>query len=165
MIFRSSDLPVTSRTDENIKKINEIVLKDVLWVFGWCKILQTLIERQKSFAPGFAYDENLCKTGTKIPDMRLKNEQKKHLLWHHGNTDPELFENVITYNKMWIFQYDPETKWKSMHWNASTLPRVKKAWMSKSKLEVVLIVFFDISDIIMIERLTSRQMVNQQFYI
>ena len=65
--------------------------------------------------------------------------------------DPDFFLNVITCDETWIFQYDPETKRQSMHWNSSQSPRKKKARMSKSKFKAMLSVFFDIRGVIYID--------------
>jgi len=56
--------------------------------------------------------------------------------------DPDFFQNVITCDETWIFQYDPETKRQSMYWKSPQSPRKKKARMSKSKFKAMMIVFF-----------------------
>jgi hypothetical protein len=53
--------------------------------------------------------------------------------------------------KRGFFQYDPETTRRPMHWKTPTSPRMKKARMSKSKVGAMMIVFFDIKGIIMID--------------
>jgi hypothetical protein len=52
---------------------------------------------------------------------------------------------------VWIFQYDVEKKRQSVHWERPTSPRMKKARMSKSKVKAMMIVFFNIRGVIMIE--------------
>jgi len=49
--------------------------------------------------------------------------------------DPELMKRVITGDKSWFCQYDPETKRQSLEWHSKGSPRPKKARMSKSKLK------------------------------
>jgi len=75
--------------------------------------------------------------------------------------DPDFFQNVITCDETWIFQYDPETKRQSMHWKSPQSPRKKKARMSKSKFKAILIVFFDIRGVIYIDWVPEGQTVNQ----
>jgi hypothetical protein len=65
---------------------------------------------------------------------------------------------------MWIFQYDPEAKRQSMHWKTSTSTIMKKARMSKPKVKAMIIVFFDIRGVIMIEWIPEGQTVNQKYY-
>ena len=57
--------------------------------------------------------------------------------------DPNILYQVITGDETWVFQYDPETKRQSMQWKTAGSPRPKKARMSKSKIKVMLIAFFD----------------------
>ena len=59
--------------------------------------------------------------------------------------DPDLLGRVITGDESWIFKYDPETKRQSRQWKSPASPRPKKARMSKSKVKVMLIAFFDIN--------------------
>ena len=78
-------------------------------------------------------------------------EQKEHRVNCCADTlenienDTDFFQNVITCDETWIFQYDPETKRQSMHWKSPQSPRKKKAPMSKSKFKAMMIVFFSIS--------------------
>ena len=68
----------------------------------------------------------------------------------------------MTGDESWMFEYDPETKWQSRQWKSPASPRPKKAKMSKSKVKVMLIAFFDIKGI---EFLPQGQTVNQYVYI
>jgi Transposase. len=63
----------------------------------------------------------------------------------------------ITSDETWIFQYDVQTKRQSMHWKIPASPRMKKARMSKSKFKAMLIIFFDISGIVMTEWVPEGQ--------
>jgi hypothetical protein len=74
-------------------------------------------------------------------------------------------EKVITSDKTWILQYDPETKMQSMHWKTPTQPRMKKARMSKSKVKAMTIIFFNIRGISMNEWVPVGRTVNQKYYL
>ena len=63
-------------------------------------------------------------------------------------TDPNLLGGTITGDESWIFKYDPSTKRHNLEWKSPTSPRPKKARMSKSKVKVVLIAFFDVRRIV-----------------
>jgi len=78
--------------------------------------------------------------------------------------DPELMEWVITGDKSWFFQYDPETKRQSLEWRSKGSPRPKKARMSKSKLKYMFVCFFDSMGIIHKEWVPAGQIVNQFYY-
>jgi hypothetical protein len=75
---------------------------------------------------------------------------------------PDMLENVITCDETWIFQYDPEMKRQSMPWRPSS-SRMKKARMSKSKVKALMIIFFDIRGVIMIEGAPEGQTVTQKY--
>jgi hypothetical protein len=40
---------------------------------------------------------------------------------------PDVLENVITCDEMWIFQHDTGMKKQSMRWKTTTSPRMKKS--------------------------------------
>uniref|UniRef100_A0A8C4PW97 Transposase n=1 Tax=Eptatretus burgeri TaxID=7764 RepID=A0A8C4PW97_EPTBU len=89
----------------------------------------------------------------------------------HLDDDPDLLRRVITSDASWIFEYDPETKRQSRQWKSPSVetaessveksPRPKKARMSKSKVKVILIAFFDIKGIVHFKFLPQGQTVNQ----
>ena len=78
--------------------------------------------------------------------------------------DPDLLGRVITGDESWIFEYDPETKRHSRQWKSPASPRPKKARMSKSKVKVMLVAFFDIKGIVHFKFLPQGQTVNQYVY-
>jgi len=50
-------------------------------------------------------------------------------------------KNNITGDKTWVYGYDVETKMQSWQWIVKGSPQPKKAWMSRSKIKVILVVF------------------------
>ena len=56
--------------------------------------------------------------------------------------EPHLLNTVITGDETWVFEYEIETKRQSREWKSYGSPRPLKA--RKSKVKVMLIVFFDI---------------------
>ena len=79
--------------------------------------------------------------------------------------EPDLSNSIISCDETWVFTYDPETKRQSMQWKSTSSPRPKNARMSRSKFKAMMIVFFDIQDIVMAGWVPSGQTVNQQYYI
>ena len=82
----------------------------------------------------------------------------------HLQTEPDMLRRVITGDKTWIFEYDPETKCQSCQWKYPMLLRPKKARQSQSKVKVMLITFFDVRGIVHSEFLPQGQTINQQVY-
>ena len=78
--------------------------------------------------------------------------------------NPEFLGRVITGDETWVFQYDPETKRQSLQWKTANSPRPKKARMSKSKIKVMLIAFFDQKGLVHHEFVPEGQTVSQHFY-
>ena len=81
-----------------------------------------------------------------------------------NGSSEKLLENVITGNKSWVFQYDPETKRQSRQWKSVFLSRPKKACMQHSQVKVMLITFFDHQGMVHHEFVPQGQTVNQHFY-
>jgi len=49
---------------------------------------------------------------------------------------------VITGDETWVYQYDPETKRQSAQWKTANSPRTKKFRQSKSRVKTMLLIFF-----------------------
>ncbi|GFT56485.1 putative DD34D transposase [Trichonephila clavipes] len=84
---------------------------------------------------------------------------------HVGIKKPPFFDNVITGDENWFFQYDPETKRQSNEWHTPQSPRQKKTRMSKSGMKAMLIVFFDKNGFVHSEFVPEGQRVNGAFYV
>ena len=76
----------------------------------------------------------------------------------------DLPSRVVTSDKSWIFEYDPLTKQQSFKWKNVSSPRPKKVRPFKSKIKMILIVFFDVHGIVYIEFLLQGQTINQNIY-
>jgi len=70
----------------------------------------------------------------------------------------------MTGDETWVYGYDIETKMQSSQWMGKGSPRPKKARMSRSKIKVMLVLFFDWKGIVHHEFVPRGQMVNKQFY-
>jgi hypothetical protein len=55
---------------------------------------------------------------------------------------------VITGVESWIYGYGPETKQQPFQWESRNSPRPKEARHVKSKVKSMLIIFFDIKEIV-----------------
>ena len=74
-------------------------------------------------------------------------------------------EQVITGDEKWVFEYDPETKRQSPEWHTTESPRPKKARMNKSKMKLMLIVYFCSKGVVYKEFVPTGQTVNAAFYV
>jgi len=82
-----------------------------------------------------------------------------------AESDENFMGQIITGDETWVYEYDPETKRQSSQWKSADSPRPKKARLVRSKVKVMLIVFFDMEGIVHYEYAPQGQTVNQQFYL
>ncbi|XP_035211493.1 uncharacterized protein LOC118185707 [Stegodyphus dumicola] len=93
--------------------------------------------------------ENLMmrKVCVKLVPKVLSVDQKKRRMTvcqemiQRLNVDPNFLEKVFTGDETWFYEYDTESKLQSSEWHTSSLPKPKKARMSKSRVKCMLIVF------------------------
>jgi hypothetical protein len=78
---------------------------------------------------------------------------------HFANGDPEFLKTVvITGDETWVYRHDPETKVQSCHSGSILHPEgpPKKAQRVRSKVMVLLTIFFDYSGIVLHSYATRR---------
>ncbi|KAJ4437644.1 hypothetical protein ANN_17789 [Periplaneta americana] len=81
-----------------------------------------------------------------------------------ANTAPGFLNTVITGDESWVYGYDPETKRQSSQWKHPESPRPKKARQVRSKIKVMLTVFFDVRGIVHHEYAPEGQTVTKEYY-
>jgi len=64
------------------------------------------------------------------------------------SVDENFLKTIVTGDETWVYGYDVETKAHSSQWVGQGSPRPKKARMSRSNMEVMLLVFFEWQGII-----------------
>jgi hypothetical protein len=84
---------------------------------------------------------------------------------HCANGDLEFLKTVITGDEMWVYGYDSETKVQSPQWKHSSFPRPKKAQWVRSKVKVLLTVFFDYRGIVHHTYAPEGQTINKEYYL
>ena len=57
--------------------------------------------------------------------------------------DECFWENIITSDEKWCFAYNPATKQQSAEWVGQNSPKPKKLRFQQSRVNMMLIVFFD----------------------
>lgn len=163
-----SGRPTTSRNEENIQKVKKLVRSDRRLTVRM--LAEELGLRRESVRLILTEDLGMKKICAKMVPKLLSDDQKARrvdlsrdvLEQLEGN--PEFLDNVITGDETWVFQYDPETKRQSLQWKTAGSPRPKKARMSRSRVKVMLIVFFDNKGLVHHEFVQQGQTVNQHFY-
>lgn len=163
-----SGRPTTSRNEENIQKVKKLVRSDRRLTVRM--LAEELGLRRESVRIILTEDLGMKKICAKMVPKLLSDDQKARrvdlsrdvLEQLEGN--PEFLDNVITGDETWVFQYDPETKRQSLQWKTAGSPRPKKARMSRSRVKVMLIVFFDNKGLVHHEFVPQGQTVNQHFY-
>ena len=163
-----SGRPSTSKTEENVERVRQKVRSDRrLTVRMIANELSMNSERVWTIITEELGMRKIC---TKMVPRLLTDEQKERRvevcqdILTRLETDPNLLGRTITGDESWIFEYDPFTKRQSLEWKSPTSPRPKKARMSKSKVKVMLIAFFDVRGIVHKEFLPQGQTINQHIY-
>jgi hypothetical protein len=82
-----------------------------------------------------------------------------------ANGDPQFLKTVITGDELWVYGYEPETKVWSSRWKHSSSPRPKKAQRVRSKVKVLLTVFFDYRGIVHHSYAPEGQTISKEFYL
>ena len=119
--------PSTSKTDADIKNVGEIVRQNRRLSN---RAVAELINIEKETVRQISRNNfNTKKVCSKMVPRLLTPEQKEigmnicaDILQNTEN-DPNILENVITYNESWFFQYDPESKRQFMHLKSPSSPR------------------------------------------
>lgn len=111
------------------------------------------------------------RVAAKFVPRLLTDDQKAHRvqvcqeLLDRSNNDAHFLTNIITGDESWVYGYDIETKFQSSQWVGEASPRPKKARQVRSKVKVMLTVFFDAKGIVHHEYLPEGSTVNQDYYI
>ena len=139
--------PTTSSTNENVERVREKVRSD-------CHLTVRMIANDLSINRKRGWriitkDLGMRKICAKMVPSLLNDGQKEHGVQVYQDilkrleTEPDLLSRVVTSDDSWIFENNPLIKRKS-----ASSPRPKKAKLFKSKIKVMLIVFFDVHKIV-----------------
>ena len=105
-----------------------------------------------------------------VPRILTAEQKEWHLsvatnMLQEAEPDENFMGQIITGDETWVYGYDPERKRQSSQWKSADSPRPKKWSEVRSKVKVMLIVFFDMESIVHYEYVPQGQTVNQQFYL
>ncbi|UYV65641.1 hypothetical protein LAZ67_3004938 [Cordylochernes scorpioides] len=164
-----SGRPTTARTDENVDRVLEVLRTDRRLSIQ--QIADTL--HMSTFVVHGIVTEDLQmrKVCAKFVPKVLTQDQKElrvlrcQELLDLIQNEPGFLNSVVTGDESWMFEYDQESKRQSCAWHTKSSPRPKKARMSKSRINTMIIVFFDIRGIVHCEFVPQGQTVNSAFYL
>ena len=158
---------MTSRTDNNINRVKQLVHVDRRLTVKMISEELSLAETQ---CGKFLLKTWKCTSCVRKWFQRFSLNTKNNKDSLFAKTLPsvwrlkDLLNSVVTGDETWVFECDPEIKRQSCKWKSYRFPRPVKGRKSKSKVKVMLIVFFDIQGIIYFEFLRQGQTVNQIVY-
>jgi hypothetical protein len=78
----------------------------------------------------------------------MKNKSAIHPSCLTSISDLTLLPKVTTVDKSWVYGYDPEIQTQSSQWKTPTSPTPKKAHQSRTHVNVMLSLFFDMDGIV-----------------
>lgn len=164
-----SGRPVTARDPDHIFRVRELVRADRrLSVRDLATMTGISIGTVHSILTEDLKMSRICaKFVPKILDDDQKERRKTcaQEMLEQVDNDPDFLEMVVTGDESWIYSYDPQTKMQSSQWKTRLVsPRPKKGRMEKSRTKSMLILFFDIKGVLLMEFLPQGATVNAAFY-
>ncbi|XP_076059317.1 protein GVQW3-like [Oratosquilla oratoria] len=102
-------------------------------------------------------DMRLHKVCTKFVPKSLSDDQRQFRMecctgiLDMISADSGFLNKVVTFNKNWVFTYDPESKHQSAQWKHTSSSRPKRAKKSRSQEKAIVIPFFDSKGLIQIK--------------
>lgn len=160
--------PSTSRNPQVVEQVRKLIRED-----------RRLTVRELADEVGISHgsadtilleDLGMRRVAAKFVPKLLSPEQRQCRLdvaqdmLQTANADPDFLKTVITGDESWVYGYDPETKVQSSQWKSPQSPRPKKARQVRSKVKVMLTVFFDYRGVVHHEYAPEGQTVNKEYY-
>lgn len=97
----------------------------------------------------------------------LQKEHRKQVaedMLERANSDPIFMKRIITGDETWVYEFDMQTSQQASEWRFDKEPKPKRPRQSRSKIKVLLTVFFDYR-VVHSEFLPEGQTVNKQYYL
>ncbi|KAJ4426506.1 hypothetical protein ANN_27320, partial [Periplaneta americana] len=158
--------PQTARSAAVVERVRNLVMADHRLTVR--EIAEEVGVSKDSAHAILRDDLNMNRVAAKFVPKLLSPEQKDlrcdvaQDLLDTANTDPGFLNTVITGDESWVYGYDPETKRQSSQWKHPESPRPKKVRQVRSKIKVMLTVFFDVRGIVHHEYASEGQTVTKE---
>jgi len=110
------------------------------------------------------------RVSAKFVPRLLTDDQKENRvvisqeLHANANSNVNFLKNIVTGDETWVYEYDVEIKMQLSQCMGKGSPRPKKARMSRSKIKMIMVAFFDWKGIVHHEFVPRVQMVNKKLY-
>ena len=158
--------PSTSINDQNINEIKKLVLENRRITIR--DLVDTLGISFGSIQAILKDHLNLRRIAARLVPKKLNFMQKEHrvkvceeMLSDYSAS----IQRIITGDETWVYAYDVETADQSSKYRAKGEARPKREQQSKSKIKVLLTVFFDYRGVVHHEFLPTGQTVNKEYYL
>jgi len=133
---------VTSRTEENIAKVLQIVRENRrLTVRGIADQVNIVRETVRKI---LTEDFNMTKVCAKVVPKELNEEQKQRrvtICQERLERQDGILGRVSTGDETWVYQYEPETKRQIAQWKTANSSLPKMFRQSKSRVKRMLLTF------------------------
>lgn len=164
-----SGRPSTSTTDDNVEKVREIVLENRHTSVR--ELARDLNMSRETARLILVENLGMRRVAARLVPIQLNFLQKQYRMQismdmlDRANSDPNFMGSIITGDETWVYEYDMQTSQQSSEWLEKDDPKPKKPRQSRSKIKVMLIVFFDIRGVVHHEYVPERQTVNKEYYV
>ena len=161
--------PCTAKNEKNIKLVQDLVQQD-------CRITLDEIVNEVGISRGSAFsilsgDLGLSKLLTRWVPKELREDQMLQradlsfaLLTRIEADEVNFFEQCVTGDETWIYQYDPESKIQSEQPLPGVSAEPVKSKAKRPVQKVVVTVFWDSKGVILIDFLVGHRTVTATYY-
>ena len=98
-------------------------------------------------------------------DQRHEHVQYAKDIIKTAHRNKNFLNSIVAEDETWCFRYDPATKRQSAEWKSPASPKGKKVCLQKSKMETMLLCFYDSKGIIHHKFVPEGQTVTGSFYL
>ncbi|GBP30668.1 Histone-lysine N-methyltransferase SETMAR [Eumeta japonica] len=161
--------PVTVVTEENVRKIEKLVLADrriKLW-----QIAEELQISKERVGEIIHEHMNMRKISARwVPKMLTPFDKQRGLqtskdfLELVGDNIDEICDRIVTVDETWVRQYEPKSKQESMQWTKKGERPPKKFKVQKSASKLMATIFWDSEGVLLIDYLPNGTTMNGQYY-
>ena len=97
--------------------------------------------------------------------LNLRSELSTAILFKIEADEDRFFDRIITGDKTWVYQYDPETKQQSKQWLTRGSSGPIKFKSERSVTKVMATVFWDSEGVVLVDFLEGEKTVTGAYYV